>query len=111
MISPKLECGGPLRAESLQNIDCGAIAALGSADLSALNPVAERCQHFASDRHAFFPSRLRTWSPGHPVHDFIGYRNSQLVLHEFSVAGAYQRPDSGHYRNSAMFDPFQEILQ
>src|SRR5208282_4118692 len=98
-------------AESLQNVDCGGIAAQGSADLGPLHPVADCPQHFAGDGHAFLASRLRSCHPGHPVQDFIGHGNPQLVLHELSAADTDQRPDSGHHGNAAVFDPFQEILQ
>src|SRR5208283_1918218 len=67
----KLHRRRPFRAESLQNIHRGAIAAQGSADLRALDPVADRRQHFAGDGHAFGASRFRTCRPGHPVQDFI----------------------------------------
>jgi hypothetical protein len=59
-VFPKLNWRRPLGAQSLQNIDRGAVSALGSADLRTLHPLADRRQHFAGDGHAFFASRFRT---------------------------------------------------
>ncbi len=108
---PKLNWLPPRGPESLQNIRRGGISALGSADLRTLHPVSDRRQHLASDGHAFGTCRFRGRSLRHPMEDFIRHGNPELVLHELSVSGTHQWPNSGHYGNSEVFNPSQKALQ
>src|SRR5208337_5482603 len=42
---------------------------------------------------------------------FVGNGNSQLVLHELSIAGAGKRPDARHHRDAAVLNLAQELFQ
>src|ERR1700674_508180 len=70
-----------------------------------------RDQHFAGNGDTFFSSALWSFGPGHALEDAVGYRDSQLVLHELGIANTHQRPDSRNYRYLAVLDATQECFQ
>src|SRR5215470_11476230 len=107
----RLDRPGFRRSQCFENVHSRGVATHGCADLRSLNLTLNRLQHFPRDMDAFFARGLRSWCCRHPMENLIGHRDAQLVLHEFSIADAHQRPDSSHHRNAAVFDPAEKCFQ
>src|SRR5436853_6697815 len=97
-------------AEYFEHVNRDGITAHGRADLCSLYQLARGTQHLARDGDAFSASGVSIGAAAHALDDAFRDRDLQLVLHEFSIADALQRPDAGHDRDAAVLDALEEDL-
>src|SRR5262249_39891050 len=97
-------------SQSLQNIRRRGISSQRRADLRSLNLATYSNQHLTGDCHTLRASGVSVRSRRHASEDRVRHRHPQLVLHEFRIADAHERPDTGEYGNAELLNPPQKCL-
>ena len=103
--------GGALRQDAGNHFGGRVVAPERRAHLHAFHHGAHRLQHLLRDHDSLAARGLGRVGLRHAQHDLFRHGHAQIVLHEFGIAQAGQRPDAGDHRNAESFDATEELLQ